>query len=283
MPLAAGKRTATRKETKEYKAFVVQRKASGLPPWVADLNTAWTEGVSAQNHVLKSSKSLRQWADDYCASPKYLKEFVYDQVSSRLQVVTTECLTQQKVLYGWDMQELEDAIRSKIKSTPYNGSLEVDFIMHRSKIYIRPDNKLSRMLSNKWLKFLSIILLIFPFIWLFKRFHSRGGGRWEVCGGAYPLKRWVPLDDVEEDSDAAPPYDAKSAASAGPSTTRVSSSKLVQTSAGPKKLLGLREGDWFRSWEDVISRAVVGRFQSAEPLLENRVQFPTLDGYSDQL
>ena len=201
MPLAAGKRTATRKETKEYKAFVVQRKASGLPPWVADLNTAWTEGVSAQNHVLKSSKSLRQWADDYCASPKYLKEFVYDQVSSRLQVVTTECLTQQKVLYGWDMQELEDAIRSKIKSTPYNGSLEVDFIMHRSKIYIRPDNKLSRMLSNKWLKFLSIILLIFPFIWLFKRFHSRGGGRWEVCGGAYPLKRWVPLDDVEEDSE----------------------------------------------------------------------------------
>jgi hypothetical protein len=174
------------------------------------------------------------------------------------------------------MQQLEDAIRSKIKSTPYNGSLQVDFIMHRSKIYIRPDNKLSRMLSNKWLKFLSIILLIFPFIWLFKRFHSRGGGRWEVCGGAYPLKRWVPLDVDEEDSDAAPPYDAKSAASAGPSN-------LIQTSAGPKKLLGLREGDWFRLWEHVISRAVIGRYQSREPLLENRVQIPMLDGYNVQL
>lgn len=267
MPLAAGKRTATRKEIKEYKAFVAQRKALGLPPWVADLNTVWTEGVSEQDHVLKSSMSLRQWADEYCASPKHLKEFVYDQV-----------------LYGWDMQELEDAICANIKSTPYNGSLEVDFTMHRSKIYIRPDNKLSRMLSNKWLKFLSIILLVFPFIWLFKRFHSRGGGRWEVCGGAYPLKRWVPLDDVEEDSDAAPPtYDAKSAPSAGPSTMRASSSKLIQTSTGPKKLLGLREGDWFRSWEHVISRAVVGRYQSTEPLLENRVQFPMLDGYNDPL
>lgn len=267
MPLAAGKRTATRKEIKEYKAFVAQRKALGLPPWVADLNTVWTEGVSEQDHVLKSSMSLRQWADEYCASPKYLKEFVYDQV-----------------LYGWDMQELEDAICANIKSTPYNGSLEVDFTMHRSKIYIRPDNKLSRMLSNKWLKFLSIILLVFPFIWLFKRFHSRGGGRWEVCGGAYPLKRWVPLDDVEEDSDAAPPtYDAKSAPSAGSSTMRASSSKLIQTSTGPKKLLGLREGDWFRSWEHVISRAVVGRYQSTEPLLENRVQFPMLDGYNDPL
>lgn len=182
------------------------------------------------------------------------------------------------------MQQLEDAIRSNIESTPYNGSLQVDFIMHRSKIYIRPDNKLSRMLSNKWLKFLSIILLIFPFIWLFKRFHSRGGGRWEVCGGAYPLKRWVPLDDHGEDSDVAPPYDAKSEALAGPSsTTRASSSNLIQTSDGQKKLLGLREGDWFRLWEHVISRAVIGRFQSTEPLRENRVQFPMLDGYNDQL
>jgi len=97
------------------------------------------------------------------------------------------------------------------------------------------------------------------------------------------LKRWVPLDVDKEDSDAAPPYDAKSAASAGPSTTRVSSSNLIQTSAGPKKLLGLREGDWFRLWEHVISRAVIGRYQSREPLLENRVQIPMLDGYNVQL
>jgi hypothetical protein len=30
---------------------------------------------------LRSSKTLREWADDYCASPKYLKEFVYEKVS----------------------------------------------------------------------------------------------------------------------------------------------------------------------------------------------------------
>jgi len=50
---------------------------------------------------------------------------------------------------------------------------------------------MSRALSNPWLKFLLIITLIYPCIWLFQRFHRRGGGRWAVGGGAYALKRWA--------------------------------------------------------------------------------------------
>ena len=137
-------------------------------------------------------------------------------------------------MYGWNIQQLETAVRAIITSTPYNGHLDVSFETKDSKVYVRPDNRLSRMLSNKWLKFLSIILFIFPFIWLFKRFHSRGGGRWEVCGGAYSLKR-----EVHE----------------GPAII-----------GKGKKLIGVREGEWFRKWEGVIRRSVLGRYVSTVPI-----------------
>ena len=196
------------------------------------------------------------------------------------------------------MQQLETAIRSTIESSPYNGSLQIDITPYGSKVYIRPDNAVSRMLSNKWLKFLSIILLIFPFIWLFKRFHSRGGGRWEVCGGAYPLKQWVPLDPGEElSSDPLPVYNPFPTSSALipsaliPTTSQRAhgSTRYMQTLTGPKKLLGIKEGEWFRNWEGVIIRAVIGRYQSPIPLSDNRevpglpVRSFDLDGYNETL
>ena len=193
------------------------------------------------------------------------------------------------------MQQIETAIRSTIETAPYNGSLQIDITPYGSKVYIRPDNAVSRMLSNKWLKFLSIILLIFPFIWLFKRFHSRGGGRWEVCGGAYPLKQWVPVDPGEEiNSEPLPPYNPFSASSALIPTTPTSqgaqgSTRYMQTHTGPKKLLGVKEGEWFRNWEGVIFRAVIGRYQSPIPLSNNRgvrglpVRSFDLDGYNETL
>lgn len=199
-----------------------------------------------------------------------------------------------QVLYGWNMQQLQSAIRFTIETSPYNGSLHIDITPYGSKVYIRPDNAVSRMLSNKWLKFLSIILLIFPFIWLFKRFHSRGGGRWEVCGGAYPLKQWVPVDPGEEiSSDSLPPYNPFSMSPALiPTTTSRTvhgSTRYMQTLSGPKKLLGVKEGEWFRNWEGVIMRAVIGRYRSPIPLSSSRdiaglpVRSFDLDGYNETL
>ncbi|KAG6911982.1 hypothetical protein DXG01_000230 [Tephrocybe rancida] len=226
---------ARRSVEKAYVKWIEERTARGYPPWALSTD-GWTEetvddGVSA----LKSSKSLRQWADEYCASQKYLKEFVYD-----------------KVLYGWNIQRLEGVVRGSIARTMYQGSVDVDFERRGAKIFIRPDNKLSRMLSNKWLKFLSIILFIFPFIWLFKRFHSRGGGRWEVCGGAYALKRWEPdreaREVVPDDEDTLPGYTAQT--------------------GNRKRLVGLSERDWFRKWEGTIIRSVRGRYQSSTPIFD---------------
>ncbi|TFK77124.1 hypothetical protein BDN72DRAFT_754946 [Pluteus cervinus] len=247
------RRAATKAEIKTYKEWLGERRALGLPPWVGQNSRQnFREGTLADERVdvLRSSKTVRDWADEYCASPKYLKEFVYE-----------------KIMYGWNLQQLESAIRSSIISTNYHGDLRIYFVPYSSKVYIRPDNKISRMLSNKWLKFLSIITLIFPFIWLFKRFHSRGGGRWEVCGGAYALKR--------------PAHAGEESTSSLPSGKGQPQTALTQ---GTSQIIGIREGEWFRKWEPTITRAVTQRYQSPTPFYTptTQVQYNpghALDGY----
>lgn len=77
-------RKALRDEIKEAKAWRAERSAQGLPPWITRGNVRLpTEGMEMplMRDVTKSSWTLRQWADDYCASSKYLKEFIYYKVS----------------------------------------------------------------------------------------------------------------------------------------------------------------------------------------------------------
>ncbi|KAG6842232.1 hypothetical protein C0991_000202 [Blastosporella zonata] len=75
---------ASRSVERAYMKWAKERMARGFPPWALSTD-GWTEetvddGVAA----LKSSKTLRQWADHYCASQKYLKEFMYDKVRVNL-------------------------------------------------------------------------------------------------------------------------------------------------------------------------------------------------------
>ncbi|KAI0076075.1 hypothetical protein K474DRAFT_1698656 [Panus rudis PR-1116 ss-1] len=219
------RRKATAEEKKVAEHWGRIRKARGLPPWVGpgtslqSWNLAMNPAVDFhQTNVLKSSKTLREWADEYCASNKHLKEFTY-----------------RKVVYGWNFSALEDAIKAAIRSTYYRGTISVKFLHTANKIRIRPDNRLSRTLSNFWLKVLLWILLIYPFIWLFKRFHKKGGGKWEVCGGAYAVKYWQPSDDL-------PAYAPSASTAAAPANA---------------KLVGMKEGEWFQQWEGTIKRAEV--------------------------
>jgi hypothetical protein len=59
-----GKRKATRAEVKLFKGWVDDRTARGLPPWVTSPD-AYAAGMSTNATVLKSSRTLRQWADEY--------------------------------------------------------------------------------------------------------------------------------------------------------------------------------------------------------------------------
>lgn len=89
--------------------------------------------------------------------------------------------------------------------------------------------------------------LVYPFLWLWRRFSSRGGGKWKVCGGAYALKATRPDGTVD----------------------------------------GLREGEWMRRWEDTIRHVVVSGMQNySGPLREPLVgtngvlnSVAALDGY----
>ncbi|KAH9919089.1 uncharacterized protein B0H18DRAFT_1029115 [Fomitopsis serialis] len=236
------RRHASRKDVKMGKARRQERRDRGLPPWASlecegGLGHA---GAEVQHtRVLKSSQTLRQWADEYCASDKLLKEFTYE-----------------KVVYGWHLVNLQLAIEAAIKSTYYTGRLTVEFKSSSSKICVRPDNTISRTLSNKWVKLILILLLIYPFIWLYQRFGRRGGGRWEVCGGAYALKSWQLVDPS---ADPPPPF---------PGTASASDSRVVYIGRGTARTVGLREGEWFQRWEKTIRRAVTGRLKSTVALKE---------------
>ena len=78
------RRRATRQERKAARAWEREREARGLPPWVGpetDVAAVHAADVLVhQTNVLKSSKTVREWADEYCASTKLLKEFTYHKV-----------------------------------------------------------------------------------------------------------------------------------------------------------------------------------------------------------
>lgn len=170
-----------------------------------------------------------------------------------------------------------------ITSTHYRGDLNIEFETSHAKVLVRSENRLSRALSNGWIKFLLIITLIYPFIWLFKRFHSRGGGVWRVSGGAYALKRIEQVTSYQELPDdlkyAESPFrDAQEAFN--PYGRPVGSASPPETQT---RVVGLREGVWFRQWEGTIRRAVLNRLREREPLTtcDDRPAPPALllDGY----
>lgn len=71
------------KERKEYKLWCKERIRKGLPPWIGSYSrspSASWNALSEGEIQLKSSRTVRQWCDDYCASNKILKEFVYTKV-----------------------------------------------------------------------------------------------------------------------------------------------------------------------------------------------------------
>ena len=75
------KRTATRAEGKVIDHLRQYRVDNGLPPWVQTEESVTVVEDRPNGPVYKSSRTVRQWADDYCASDKLLKEFVYEKVS----------------------------------------------------------------------------------------------------------------------------------------------------------------------------------------------------------
>jgi hypothetical protein len=124
-----------------------------------------------------------------------------------------------------------------------------------------------------WIKLLLWITFLYPFIWLFKRFHERGGGVWKVCGGGYPLKVVLPLQ--RDEGDRLPTFEEAAGSS---------SSVVVRPETF---VMGEREGEWFKRWENTIRGAVLSRKQDTNPLVHPtdapyaNPSAALLDGYTD--
>ena len=74
------RQVATAGELKLHEEWEEYRKDLGLPPWASRADNSLTDGSNADLEDLRFSKTLRQWVDEYCASPIKNKEFVYTKV-----------------------------------------------------------------------------------------------------------------------------------------------------------------------------------------------------------
>lgn len=284
------RRRATKSEKEASKSWKQRREDYGYAPWV--LIRGQIRGMEASveseddrtrlefsthpnaenadwfddSNISAPSKTLRDWADEYCASHRLLKEFTYE-----------------KVVYGWNMTALRQAIENAIRSNyVHPDKVDVAFNLGSSTISVRPNNRFSRMLSNKWMMILLCITLIYPlFIWPFKKFGRRGGGEWRVAGSAFALTKWVHLED------SIPGETVEEYRQRTPSTSKLSHTdkpKLLKaTPKGISELIGTREGEWFAEWEDTIASFVKQRHISPVPVTQPLGGFKTagigLDGY----
>ncbi|KAG8693074.1 hypothetical protein FRC08_009333 [Ceratobasidium sp. 394] len=171
---SSGVRRVPKSVLKAGKVWRKKREKLGLPPWLSqtDHDPSAGRAVPANESIpMRSELSLRQWADRYCASHKSLKEFTF-----------------RKVVYGWNFEQLTEAIRAAIRHGSFvsDQTVTIKFSTSANTIAIRPSTRFSRALSKTWVVVILWIFLVYPFIWLYRRFR---GGRWEVAGSAFQLGR----------------------------------------------------------------------------------------------
>ncbi|KAG8792262.1 hypothetical protein FRC12_006645 [Ceratobasidium sp. 428] len=253
----SGVRRVPRRVLKAGRVWRERREKWGLPPWLShtDHEPSAHHALPADEIVsMRSELSLRQWADRYCASQKSLKEFTF-----------------RKVAYGWNFEQLTEAIRATIRRVSYipGQTVTVNFSSSADTIDVRPSTPFSRALSKTWVVIMLWIFLIYPFIWLYRRFR---GGRWEVAGAAFPLRSWKHCEGSFAGQSAADYRiktmgDVASVMSASITSDGVDDRILAESAKGVSQLVGINERDWFQTWESTIIHCVVARVQEKAPLI----------------
>ncbi|KAK4049059.1 hypothetical protein OIV83_004421 [Microbotryomycetes sp. JL201] len=220
------------------------------PPKPVDLDswpTAWRR-AQAERH--ENDQRVEQIVAEYCASQALAKEL---------------CVSRSE-LYGWDLSQLEMALRSYIGRS-YGGTISISFTVTPSTIIIRPDNWVSNVFELPvlakillWMCFAYPVLLIYDAMF---------GQKWRNIRCAFPLTRWrrVPVPTSQPSSSCGAPNmtgeQAQSIVSElqrGSSTPCVHPPRMTELSwpnGGPwLYLCGTLEGEWLKQWEGAITNAV---------------------------
>jgi hypothetical protein len=216
-----------------------------------------------------SDAPLRAWCNTYCADPSLLKSFVI-----------------RKDVWGWDMKGVRMAIERAVLSTGFQsgakGSSGVKITLECSDqvINVRPNNLLVRAMNSLFISILMWITLIYPLILIWQRISSRGGAPYEVATISYAMKFYPPLpgtfpaETVQQARDRLPAL-----YKLHPELPRTPF--LHRGPKGVHYLLGRREGEWFRAWEEAIRMGVRTRYQGELSIdrVDDASEGPALDGY----
>jgi hypothetical protein len=198
-------------------------------------------------------RSLQDCARNYAESPKTGKEFWFRKVRSLFLWGSRSQPFHCRSWWGWTNPKLlmvrhftscfivvqfirphmrthhPTAVNQIINSTGHSTNRRVYFTVTKSAIKVRPNTLLMPMLTNKFIMFLLWIVLVWPFIWLYRRF-GRPGGKWDVCRAEYAFDR-DPRDSGGNGGD-----------------------------------VRLGDGDWVKIWERTLRLAVGNRIQSSSPI-----------------
>ncbi|WWC91408.1 uncharacterized protein L201_006352 [Kwoniella dendrophila CBS 6074] len=276
-------RKTTLTEQSEHDLWNAYRFKKGIPGWVnmKDVPEFWntrpgsklcsssTAEVDLENGRsitgVNDKPSLKEWCKVYCRDKGIFKEFsVY------------------KGVYGWELENLQTAIKNAILSTGYQSNyLDVTTELTPASLVIRPNNIFSRAVNHGFIYFLSWITLVWPLIWILKRVFPRFfGAPWGVSYVNYALKCYPPLPSTYPSESISQAQDRL------PSLYKLHpelpENPLLQY--GPKGvhyLLGRKEGEWFREWEERIRMGVRMKFQGQlqGDTVNNENVGQGLDGY----
>jgi len=202
----------------------------GRPPWLisGDLTSSFDEAAMGATPQA-SSRTFEEWLEDYVQSKRVVKEFKFA-----------------KEVFAWDLNSLTTSIEQLIRSTGYRSTIRVQFQTSPKKVHVYSPNVISKIFSSYLLIFLTTVILIFPFLWMWRRWWPGAGGRWEVSGAAFRLKRWELLRGTY-------PGETEQAALGrlgGPQA--ISGTRFRAGRDGVWVLRGVHEADWFRHWEETI-------------------------------
>lgn len=104
------------------------------------------------------------------------------------------------------------------------------------------------------------LTMIYPMIWLWQKLHTLGGATYNVAMASYALKFYPPLPSTFPGEDVESAKDRLG----GMYKLHRELPKPTHLVYGPKGvhyLLGRKEGEWFREWEERIRMGVRMRFR----------------------
>lgn len=221
----------------------------GRPPWSTDKvlpsgDVALAEAyIGMESQPWASGRSFEEWCQDYCSSRRAVKDLKF-----------------KKVIYGWNTQALENSLESLIRTTGFHNSITIKFEQSSTTIHVRSPSIISRIFSSLLAKILLSLILVFPFLWLWRRYWPGAGGKWEVMGSAFALDKWERVygtsaeETVEEARNRLSVDDFSWIAD-----DVIAAKKLRRGPGGVWIAKGVQEGEFYREWEQAIRMGVVNR------------------------